>query len=133
ALAPRELQAIGPAAEVQAQAVPGVPQHRVVAFGSLAKAQAAAAPAGERPAVAAIPRRVRGDTFALLAQQHRDASCGKIERRERGRPPREGGYFPLDEAGVDFVADDLRMAQQRLEEREISGDAGDLKRLQCRR
>src|SRR5262249_31271192 len=52
ALARRELQAIGPTAEVQPQAVAGVPQHRVVAFGSLAKAQGAAAPAGERPAVA---------------------------------------------------------------------------------
>src|SRR5262249_32763059 len=94
------------------------------------KAQAATAAAGERPTVGPIPRRVLRNLLALFAQQHRGASRGKVERPERGRAPCQRGNFPLDEAGVDLFADDLRMAEQRFEKSKIGGDACDLERVE---
>ncbi len=130
-LARDKLQAIVRAAEFHAQPVAAVPQHRVVALAAVSKAQAAAAAAGERPTVRPIPgRAVLRNLLALFAQQDRGASRGKIERRERGRAPRQRGKFPLDEADVDLVPDDLRMAQQRPEESKIRGDAFDPERIE---
>src|SRR5262249_42986851 len=129
-LAGHELQTLAPAAELQAQAVASVPHHRIVALGALPESQVAAAAASQCPTVRAIPRRVRSGVLALLAQQHRDTSPGDIERGEPGRAAGERRNFPLDEAGVDLAADDLRMTQQSLEEGEIGSYPGNLERIQ---
>src|SRR5262249_43186975 len=126
-LAPNELQPIVLATELQGQAAAPVHEHCVVPLGAVTKAQATAATAGERPAVIAIPgRALGGGLLSLFAQQHRGASRGDIENHERRRTPRERGKLPLDEAGIDLVADDLRMRQQRLEESNVRGHTADL-------